>query len=103
MLFAARDLAPSRARWRFPHRRAFQFAIRLQRSGKPTVWLDRVSMRFLIVRFLPIVTGQHQDIRPFVLITFLAFLGASFYRNLRARTHWLSASTGVVLGGVTQA
>ena len=56
---------------------------------------------FLIVRFLPIVTGQHQDIRPFVLTTFLAFLSASFYRNLRTRTRWLSASLGVALGGVT--
>lgn len=56
---------------------------------------------FLIVRFLPIVTGQHQDIRPFVLTTFLAFLCVSFYRSLRTRTHWLSASLGVALGGVT--
>ena len=56
---------------------------------------------FLMVRVLPIVTGQHQDIRPFVLTIFLAFLGASFYRNLRTRAHWLSASLGVALGGVT--
>ena len=56
---------------------------------------------FLIVRLLPMLTGQHQDIRPFVLTTFLAFLSASLYRNPQTRTRWLPASLGVAFGGIT--
>ena len=56
---------------------------------------------FLIVRCWPLITGQHQDIRPFVLTIFLAFLGASLYRNLRTRTPLPLSSFGVALGGVT--
>lgn len=56
---------------------------------------------FLGIRLWPIITGQHQDIRPFVLTTFIAFLGATLYRLRQTRTHPGWVLLCVFLGGVT--
>jgi hypothetical protein len=60
-------------------------------------------LAFLLIRLLPLITGQHQDIRPFVLTTFLAFLAATLYRFRHAGMHRSSALLYLYFGGIAPA
>lgn len=58
---------------------------------------------FLVIRVVPLITGQHQDIRPFLLTTFLAFLGGTLYRFRQTDMHRGRVLSCVFLGGVAPA
>ncbi len=60
-------------------------------------------LAFVVVRVMPLFTGQHQDIRPFVLTTFLSFLGAAFFRGGRAVMQDGPTFLFLSLGGIAPA
>jgi thiol-disulfide isomerase/thioredoxin len=53
---------------------------------------------FIIVRLMPYITGQHQDIRPFIVTTFAAFTVAALARA-GSPPKWQSVLT-VACGGI---
>jgi hypothetical protein len=55
-------------------------------------------LAFVLVRLMPVISGKHQDIRPFVLTTFLVFLSVAMYRVQKVYT-WRTVLF-VALGGI---